>query len=364
MAFNGLAGGHGHRRGPSGLGGRGSGRNMGPSTWHGGANGHSGFSERSNPLWADQVQNEDAFPHLDPLPASSRIHWERCAESREMLTKLAAVTKENWDSQEYVECSWDYAEAAYEAKKLKKHAMLVYFPDRAPLLQDFKEWIEYEMGVLRGWPTMQIKFLRKNFFLVYFEEFIHREEALNFAPWFMENRFTYTFRWESHFDVRLETNTLLPVWIELPFRSMILEKCRKRVSGALGKVFYYIHGDKISSFPHDRACILWDTTRAVPKSVKIKLTEGIAIWQPVSFRNIPYHCFKCNKRGHLARDCGKDRGEDLPTVVPPTIVSGAPPVDPELNQNVSETPHESAPPSPDLHHINVDPCEAPASIPD
>ncbi|CAM6126176.1 unnamed protein product [Calypogeia fissa] len=160
MAYGGRAGGRGY---PSGLGGRGVGRHSGPALWNGGASRPSSFSERTNPLWADQMDHnfqpdssrEDAFSHLDPLSENARVHWERCAESRALLSKIASITTENWQEMEHVECAWDYADAAYEAKKLKEHAMICYFTNRAPLLQDFKDWIEYELGVLRGWPTKQ-----------------------------------------------------------------------------------------------------------------------------------------------------------------------------------------------------------------
>ncbi|CAM6093891.1 unnamed protein product [Calypogeia fissa] len=156
--------------------------------------------------------------------------------------------------------------------------MICYFTDRAPLLQDFRDWIQFKLGTQRGWPTTHIKFLGKNFFLVTFANPLHREEALLLAPWFMVHRFVYTFKWEAHFDVRLETYTTLPVWIEIPFCSLLLENCRQQVAGALGKVLYYVQGDEYSSYPHDRACILWDTTREVPRSIKIKLREDLAIW--------------------------------------------------------------------------------------
>ncbi|CAM6125770.1 unnamed protein product [Calypogeia fissa] len=168
------------------------------------------------------------------------------------------------------------------------------------------------------------------------------------APWFMDQKFVYTFRWESHFDVRLETYTMLPVWIELPFRSIILEKCRKQVAGALGKVLYYVQGDELSSFPHDRACILWDTTRPVPKSVKIQLTDDLAIWQPVNFRNIPYHYFKCSRRGHIARDCGKESAPSAPIIAPHPLSPGGIATDP-LEVPADESLPRAAPGNDDTH---------------
>jgi hypothetical protein len=37
--------------------------------------------------------------------------------------------------------------------------------------------------------------------------------------------------------------------------------------------------------------------------VGIKGYPELAIWQPVLFKNIPYHCYHCNGKGHLAREC-------------------------------------------------------------
>ncbi|CAM6099036.1 unnamed protein product [Calypogeia fissa] len=124
------------------------------------------------------------------------------------------------------------------------------FMHYAHMLQDFKAWIEFEMSDQRGWPIKQVEVLGKDFFLVFSEEFI------------------------------------------------------------LGKVLYYAQGDEVSSFPHHRACILWDTTRPVSKSVKIMLRDGMSIWQAITFRNIP-----CNKKGHLARACNSEKSDAPETVI-------------------------------------------------
>jgi hypothetical protein len=157
----------------------------------------------------------------------------------------------------------------------------------------------------RGQPIKQVKFTGKNFLLIVFEESHHRDAARDYAPWFMDGCFVYTFEWTSEFDVRIERYTQLPVWIELPFRTLILEKIRQLIAESLGEILYYIQGDELSSYPHDRACILWDTTKELPMNIRvgIKGYKDLAIWQPVLFRNIPYHCYRCNGKGHLARDC-------------------------------------------------------------
>ncbi|CAM6102955.1 unnamed protein product [Calypogeia fissa] len=124
--------------------------------------GRHGYAVRNNPLWADHVEyghnrqaSWDEASHMDSVPSLARPHWEQMVETRELLTKISKIIAENWSEQEHVVCDWDFVEAAYEAKKLKEHAMLCYFTNRAPILQDFREWAEFEMSDQRGWPITQ-----------------------------------------------------------------------------------------------------------------------------------------------------------------------------------------------------------------
>ncbi|CAM6082405.1 unnamed protein product [Calypogeia fissa] len=213
------------RYGPT-LGGRGAGCFAAFSNGRSRGAEQAGFYTRGNPLWTDIMDHDqshrpsqaDGLNHWAREAGADRMHREQNSECKNALNKIAEITIEKWSEQEYVECNWDFEEAAYAVDKLGAHAMICYFTDRAPLLQDFRDWITFELGTQRGWPTTQIKFLGKNFFLVQFENPAHRDKALILAPWFMDHRFVYTFKWEANFDVCLETYTLLPVWIEIPFR--------------------------------------------------------------------------------------------------------------------------------------------------
>ncbi|CAM6082592.1 unnamed protein product [Calypogeia fissa] len=201
MEYSGRLGGRGATRYGYYDGGRGIGRNPSLSHWTG-RGPRASFSTRGNPLWSEPMDYEQAPPsehteermHRDTTPGLDPEFWEQSSASKAALDKIVAITSENWHEQEFVECQWDFAEAALEVQKLQSHAMICYFTERAPLLQDFKEWISFELGTQRGWPTRQIKFLGKNFFLVHFDDPAHRDEALILAPWFMDHRFVYTFK--------------------------------------------------------------------------------------------------------------------------------------------------------------------------
>jgi hypothetical protein len=144
-----------------------------------------------------------------------------------------------------------------------------------------------------------------------------RTKALQEAPWFMGRRFTYCFPWHLEFNINIEFISEFPVWIELPFRDIILEpSCRDLIS-TIGRILHYTHGDIMSEYPNDRACILWDLRKKVPKRLKIVYKHAI-IWQLVEFRNIPVSCSGCKSHTHLAFAC---------SLLNRQIVVGHPPID-------------------------------------
>jgi hypothetical protein len=242
------------------------------------------------------------------------------------LTTIAANSVENWPSLLHTSGEIEIDAAAEQIQEVRYFLLLCYFTDRPPQLPAFRDWVHTEMNHSRGWPVKQVKFTGKNFFLIVFEESHHRDAARDCAPWFMDGHFVYTFEWTPDFDVRTESYTKLPVWIELPFCTLILEKSMIQIAETLGEILYYIQGEELSLYPHDRVCILWDTTQEVPMSIRvgIKGYKDLAIWQPVLFKNIPYHCFRCNGKGHLARECQEFEAQ---AASQPIGVISDPPVD-------------------------------------
>lgn len=68
-----------------------------------------------------------------------------------------------------------------------------------------------------------MQYVGNNFFLIKFVDIEDRDVALDSAPWFYGRKYMYTFPWIPDFDVTRGHFNMLPVWIEIPFRSLVLE---------------------------------------------------------------------------------------------------------------------------------------------
>lgn len=51
---------------------------------------------------------------------------------------------------------------------------------------------------------------------------------------------------------------MLPIWVEIPFRSLALEGTKHKLAHSLEEVLVYIRGSERSLDPNEKACILWD----------------------------------------------------------------------------------------------------------
>lgn len=84
----------------------------------------------------------------------------------------------------------------------------------------------------------------KNLFLIDFYEAKDKDIALKYAPWFFGRKYMYTFLWFLNFDVTIGHYNMLPIWIKIRFRLLILEQVCHKLARSLGKVLFYICGKK------------------------------------------------------------------------------------------------------------------------
>jgi hypothetical protein len=87
-----------------------------------------------------------------------------------------------------------------------------------------------------------MKFVSKTFHMVPFDTPEHRQEAIRADPLFYMRKFMYVFAWKPDFDVSTGKYSKLPVWVEIPYRSLILEPYRMKLATALGPVLPYLQG--------------------------------------------------------------------------------------------------------------------------
>jgi hypothetical protein len=200
-------------------------------------------------------------------------------------------------------------------------AMLFYFNDRPPSYHGFKALVDCEFNLKRGWNFEQVRKLGRNFFLVKFQRASHRDRAIEEGPWYMGRRPMHCYAWHTGFNLDTELIEEVPVWIELPLRNQILEPHRRKLIAKLGHLIYYQAGQEHTEYPNDRACILWNLCRQVPKKLKLVYRNTI-LWQEISFKTMPTSCTICLSTVHLAYECtpGQVRhsGHSIASIPQPT----------------------------------------------
>lgn len=276
---------------------------------------HNPISEPTPP--AQQVNDEQDQRTAEEI-AHEFNNWHLSEDCNEALATITTRSAQNWASKPHIVITLDLEEIARDIRDLLDHAMLFYFTARVPSLNDFRNWVEKEFRIKRGWHLRQVKFVGHNYFMVSFLHTESRKKALLCAPWYYQRRFVYTKVWDPNFDVTAEQREI-PVWIEIPFRSLVLEKYRKGMVEELGDILVYLKGETLSEYPHDRACILWDTSRPTPESISFVI-GGHVLWQEVTFRNLPISCYRCNSRSHSTDQCPHEIAEEV-------IPSSSPKVD-------------------------------------
>lgn len=120
------------------------------------------------------------------------------------------------------------------------------------------------------------------------------------------------------FNVHKDFASKVSVWIELPYHSLLMENSRRKLVRALGSIFNFVQEDESSSYSHNWACILRDTTRPTPRQLKIRLDSDHYVQQEVIFKNLPTLCQFCGSLTPLGFDCLEDPHLAPPIVSPPS----------------------------------------------
>lgn len=127
-----------------------------------------------------------------------------------------------------------------------------------------------------GWPMSYCQYLGKNFFLVKFHDPTHKNDALNFAPWFFGRNSCTPFQGYP-FHVTIGNYNFLLAWVKFPFKFVTLESTCFKLARSLGEVLLFIRGNKRSIFPNDKAYIVWDLWEPIAKSIWVCLSKSISI---------------------------------------------------------------------------------------
>lgn len=64
----------------------------------------------------------------------------------------------------------------------------------------------------------------------------HHVLALAAKPWYVDRKFMYTFAWEPNFDVSSNAYSPMPIWVEIPYRILILENKQIEIAESLGGI--------------------------------------------------------------------------------------------------------------------------------
>lgn len=183
---------------------------------------------------------------------SKNGYFDDCLRSLNIIGKNS---QEDWADKPHETIQLDVQDTAQYALFLTRNAVICYFTDRCPQLAAFRAWAVYECNQWK-WDILHVKFVGRNFFIIYFRYSEDRDQMLDSKPWYCERRYMYVAAWEPGFDVTTGNYAHLPVWVDIPFRVLVVEKDRLPIIKSLGEVLLYLKGKNHSSYPHDRACVL------------------------------------------------------------------------------------------------------------
>lgn len=151
------------------------------------------------------------------------------------LRKILGNSQEDWHTQHFQKIKHNLSDTLNFTNRFITHRLVAYFTNTPPYLQDFRDWVEDEFRGRQRWKISHT-ILWKNFCLIEFTKAKDKDATLDYAPWFYGRKYMYTLPWTPDFDVTIGHYNMLPVQIEIPFRSLVLERARYKLVSSRGGI--------------------------------------------------------------------------------------------------------------------------------
>lgn len=100
----------------------------------------------------------------------------------EALRCIFGNSKEEWHTHHHHTIKHNLLDTAKFTTHFATNALVAYFTNKPPYLQDFRDWIEEEFHARHGWRISHTQYFGKNFFLVEFSEVEDQDASLEYAP--------------------------------------------------------------------------------------------------------------------------------------------------------------------------------------
>jgi len=147
------------------------------------------------------------------------------------------------------------------------------------------------------------KILGQGYYMVIFDDEVKVDEVLKARPWNVKGGLVLIQLWEPEFSVDGASYGIHPAWVELCNLPIHLWGFARSIFEAIGRVINFDESHKFTFRPHARACVLVDTNKELPKTLKIKIGEEVVHDIKVLVLGLPNTCFRCKQLGHFMKDC-------------------------------------------------------------
>ncbi|KAL3700211.1 hypothetical protein R1sor_018233 [Riccia sorocarpa] len=156
--------------------------------------------------------------------------------------------------------------------------------------------------------TLDQQVLAPRHYLVILKSMEDRDAVLIGGPYYLRNRMIYTTPWEPGFDTRKILAKKMAVWLDLVNLDPMIEGVGPELLGTLGKVLQLagVTDSNDGKFANVRGCVLMDMSQPLPTVLRLHMNNAVKLVK-IRYDQLPDACYKCQERGHFARNCPKGK---------------------------------------------------------